>query len=100
MFQQGCPGTVVPSVQRFTLAQLNVVLILRGLFLLDHAQVVSGNLALAVEVPVLVSLKTMTVKHQDRQADIVLIIILVETELMVEISYLSSSKDCPGMKTD
>ena len=58
-----------------------------------HAEEVPGDGAVPPEVPVLVALVPVTVEHQDGQAQVVLGVLLVQAELVVEVSYLSGSDD-------
>ena len=67
--------------------------ILGSLPSLADTEEVPGDGPVLFVVPVLVPLVAVTVEDQDRQADIVLRVLLVQTELLVEVSDLSSPDD-------
>ena len=70
-----------------------MIVILGPLPSLAYTEEVSGDGSVLFVVPVLVPLVAVTVEDQDRQADIVLRVLLVQTELLVEVSDLSSPED-------
>ena len=70
-----------------------MIVILGPLPSLANTEEVSGDGSVLFVVPVLVPLVAVTVEDQDRQADIVLRVLLVQTELLVEVSDLSSPED-------
>ena len=93
VLQQGQPGVIVPDVFGITGGQGHMILILTALLLGSHAQNISGDAAIRAVVPVLVSFHSCAVKHKNREPVVALIVLLVEAELMVRVSDLSTSYD-------
>ena len=73
-----------------------MIVILRSLPSLAHTEEVPGDGSILFVVPVLVPFVAVTVEDKDREADIVFRVLLVQTELLVEVPDLSSPDNLVG----
>ena len=94
VLQLGQPGVVVPQVG-LTLAadQLHVVLVLTLLPPGPDTENVVTEPAVSPVVPVLVPLLPGAVEDEDRQADVVVSVLLVQAELVVVVPDLPTAND-------
>ena len=94
VLQLGQPGVVVPQVG-LTLAadQLHVVLVLTLLPPGPDTENVVTEPAVSPVVPVLVPLLPGAVEDEDRQAEVVVSVLLVQAELVVVVPDLPTAND-------
>ena len=88
------PGVVIPEVcLTLTAHQLYMVVVLTSLSPSTHTENVVTQPAIRPVVPVLVPLLPSAVEDEDRQPDIVISVLLVQTELVVIVPDLTAADD-------
>ena len=88
------PGVVVPEVGlTITAHQLHVVVVLTVLCPGPDTENVVTETTVRPVVPVLVPLQAGAVEDEDREAEVVLSVLLVQAELVVEVPDLPAAND-------
>ena len=94
VLELGQPGVVVPQVGlALTADQLHVVVVLTGRPPGPDTENVVTQSAVRPVVPVLVPLLPGAVEDEDRQAEVVVSVLLVQAELVVVVPDLPTAND-------